>query len=597
MVMKASFISTLRLFKKHIARLITIIAIVIVSIGFMSGVGEVETTIKTKINSHYKKYNVSDFYLKSKRDTGFQTDEIETIESVFGSENIIKTLCYEFETDEKITRVYSYDLDNQKINKLEILEGRLPENEHEILVERKTNIYESANVGDVITIQTIMSGEQTYTISGIVQNPLLLHKVEETSYLNQDKNVSQVLYVNSKSLFLVNDIYAVFDDRTSFNAFNQKYEANVELVKTDLISKLGESNVSVLSLFENIGLYSLNSYAEKIGIISVIFVVFFLLVTLLVVYSTMSRLLDEERNQIACQKTLGYSSAKITSKYTFFVFIATLIGGVLAFGVGQVLTKLIYGAMCAHYDLPKYGGILNFVYYIFTFSIIIVATCLLTFATGMKLADQKPVDLLTSKSAKSGKKVFIEKITLIWNRLSFKYKSTFRNVFLFKSRFFMTVISIIGSSVLVLAGMGLFDCAVDYNDAESIVAIALVIIAFSAALSALVIYNITNINVSERNREIATLMVLGYHENEVTGYIFREVYIMSFIGAILGIPIGYVFLDFVFGLINFGTIAEINWWTWCLAPLVTMFFSFLATLLLRKKIVKINMNESLKSIE
>ena len=79
----------------------------------------------------------------------------------------------------------------------------------------------------------------------------------------------------------------------------------------------------------------------------------------------------------------------------------------------------------------------------------------------------------------------------------------------------MTVISIIGSSVLVLAGLGLFDCTKGYNDAESIMAIAIAIIVFSALLSALVIYNITNINVSERTREIATLMVLGY-------YMFRD---------------------------------------------------------------------------
>ena len=594
--MKASFISALRLFKKHIARLITIIAIVIVSIGFMSGVGEVETTLKTKINNHYEKYKVSDFYLKSKKQTGFSNDELETIESVFGAENVLKSFCLEVEENDKIIRIYNYDLTAQKINKFEILEGRLPENTNEILVERETDIYEGAKVGDEISIMLPGVGEVSYTVSGIVQHPLLMHRAEETSFKEQDKMVSQVIYVNSSSPAPVNDIYAVFSDRTTFNSFSSKYENKVNLVKENLVSKLGEDNVSVLSLFENRGVYSLNSYAEKIGLISIIFVVFFLLVTLLVVYSTMTRLLDEERNQIACQKTLGYSSSKITGKYTFFVFVATFIGGALAFGVGQVLTKLIYGAMCAHYDLPAYGGFLNFGYYLFTFAIIMLATCLLTFATGMKIADKKPVDLLTSKSSKNGKNVFIEK-TPIWKKLSFRYKSTLRNVFLFKSRFFMTVISIIGSSVLVLAGMGLFDCAVGYVDAESIVAIALAIIAFSAALSALVIYNITNINISERNREIATLMVLGYHEQEVTGYIFREVYIMAFIGAVLGLPIGYVFLDFVFGLIDFGSVGQINWWTWCLAPLVTMFFTFIATLLLRNKITKINMNASLKSIE
>ena len=595
--MKASFISTLRLFKKHIARLITIIAIVIVSIGFMSGVGEVQPTIKKTINKHYKTYNVSDLYLKSKKPTGFSTEEIANIETMFGSENILKTFCYEVEDDGKITRIYNYNLTAQKINKFEILEGRLPENANEVLVERATDLYEGAKVGDVISVKNPIGGTISCTVSGIVQYPLLMHRAEEISFLNEDKMVSQVVYFNTDSPLIVNDIYIVFENRTLFDSFNDRYEERVEQAKQLVVTKLGDDNVSALSLFENFGLYSLNSYAQKIGMISIIFVVFFLLITLLVVYSTMSRLLDEERNQIACQKTLGYSSLKITGKYTFFVFVATLGGGLFAFGVGQLLTKMIYGAMCAHYDMPDYASSLNFGYYLFTFGIIMLATCLLTFATGMKIADKKPVTLLLPKTAKVGKKVLMERIPVLWNRLSFRYKSTFRNVFLFKSRFFMTVVSIIGSSVLLLAGMGLFDCAVGYKDAVSIVAIAMVIIVFSAALSALVIYNITNINVSERNREIATLMVLGYHEKEVTGYIFREVYIMAFIGALLGLPLGYVFLDFVFELINFGSIAQMNWWTWVLNPIITMFFTFLATLLLKNKIVKIDMNASLKSIE
>ena len=116
-------------------------------------------------------------------------------------------------------------------------------------------------------------------------------------------------------------------------------------------------------------------------------------------------------------------------------------------------------------------------------------------------------------------------------------------------------------------------------------------------LCGLVIYNLTNINVSERNREIATLMVLGYSDSEVSWYIFREIHIMSFIGAVLGVPIGLAFLTFVFHLINFGSIGEINWWTWILAPAVTMLFSVLSTLLLRRKIVKTDMNSSLKILE
>ena len=198
---------------------------------------------------------------------------------------------------------------------------------------------------------------------------------------------------------------------------------------------------------------------------------------------------------------------------------------------------------------------------------------------------------------KKGKKVLLERVKFLWNRLSFKYKSTLRNIFLFKSRFFMTVLSVIGATVLVFAGFGLLDCTQNIENGISLVTVSIALIAFSALLCALVIYNITNINVSERNREIATLMVLGYKNNEVTGYIFREIYIMSAIGAILGLPLGILFLQFVFYLIDFGSLSEIHWWTYLIAPIVTMLFSFLSTFFLYRKIVKTDMNASLKILE
>lgn len=353
----------------------------------------------------------------------------------------------------------------------------------------------------------------------------------------------------------------------------------------------------MLSLFENTGFYSLISYAEKVQLIGIVFVVFFLLVTMLVVYSNMSRLFDEERGQIACMKTLGYTDFAITNRYSLFVLTGTLLGGLIALPIGLGVTYIIYAAFNMQYAMPPFPGISALVYYVITLTIITISMLLLTFFTGLKIVRNKPVELLKHKAPTPGKKVIIEKIGFIWNKLSFKYKSTLRNVLLFKSRFFMTVISVIGSTVLVFAGLGLLDCAATMANATSILAIAVILIIFSALLCALVIYNLTNINISERNREIATLMVLGYRDREITGYIFREIYIMSFIGAILGIPFGYGFMQFVFNLINFGSIAEINWWTWLLAPAVTMFFAFISTLMLRRKIIKTDMNSSLKTLE
>ena len=590
--MKKSFILTLRLFKRHLARFLTIIAIVFVSIGFMSGVGEAEKLLHKKSNDVYFSQNLSDLYLKSKKKTGFELEEIKKIEEIYGAENIMKTYCFEFVQNSKVTRVYSFDLNNINVNKLEIVEGRLPENELEVLVERKTKLYEGASIGDTVNINGT-----TYTVSGIANNPFLMHRVQESSYSKARTYVSQVFYINSNSLTTINDIYVTFENRELFDFFNDEYEQKVAQEKENVLLELEAKNVRVISLYENLGLYSVKKYARTIESLGEIFVVFFLLITMLIVYSTMVRLLDEERHQIACQKTLGYSNFSIAKRYMFFAFIATIIGGLLSFGIGLLLTRMIYVGMCAHYELPAIGGTIGVSYYFATFAMILIATCLLTLLTGLTVAAKRVSELMRPKMIQTKKKLLIERVPFIWNHLKLKYRSTIRNTFLFKSRFLMTFISIIGSSVLVTGGLGLYDSVNHYEGMSVIIAVAVFVILFSAALSMLVIYNITNINVSERQREIATLMVVGYRQKEITGYIFREIYVMCFMGAICGIPFGYWFLKYMFSVLGFGSVSQISTWVWILSPILTMLFSILATLVLKPKILKVDMNGSLKITE
>ncbi len=581
------------LFKKHFIRFLTIMAIVVVSIGFMSGIGEVESKVKDAAKEVYTTRNVSDLYLKSKRETGFTLEELDWLSRRFGEENLLHAFSYETKLDDAVTRVHAFDLEKNEINITELQSGRLPSKSNEIIAERKTQKLTEYAVGDTVSIQGV-----EYTVTGILFNPYYFSEVEEPSFQYEEQDLANVFYINTQALPMCNDLYITLEDRSLFNdTFSNGYEATIENLKSEIATELGAENVETLSLFENYGFFSLVEYADKVGVISIIFVIFFLLVTLLVVYSTMSRLLTEERAQIACQKTLGYTDFQILRKYALFVFVATMVGSLLAFPVGLGLTAIVYNAFNMQYAMVAFPKTLACAYYLITVAIVVVSTLLLTCWTGHKLIKEKPALLLTPKMPKSGKKVFLERVGFIWRRLSFKYKSTVRNIFLFKSRFFMTVFSIMGSCVLVFCGLGLLNCAAGSDSGDMLEIISIALLTFSAVLSALVIYNLTNINVSERNREIATLMVLGYHKKEVTGYIFREIYVMSIIGAVLGVPLGILFIDFVFGLIDFGTLNDIAWWTYILTPCVTVFFSFISTLLLKRRIANTDMNASLKSVE
>lgn len=585
--MKAFTRCNLRLFKRQISRFLTLVLIIVVSVGFMSGVGEIDLKIDTAINEYYVEQNVADLYIKSTKMMGFSASDIAWVEENFGVQNVKRGFSYEYKEDDGVIRVYNTDY-TKAVNTLELIEGVLPQDDDDILVERATSGLDSCKVGDIVTIM-----QKQYTVCGVVANPLIVNNAEEPSFIDEELNLSKVFYLNT-SIPITNDLYVTISDRALFDGFSEEYKKEIEDIALMVESNI--SDATVLTLYQNLGLYVLGEYANKVGTIAIIFVVFFLLITLLVVYSTMNRLYDEERNQMACMKTLGYSNVAIISRYVCFVLLASIIGGVIALFVGNALTSVVYSAFNLQYRMPEYPLTSNHLYYIGSFAIILLSTTLLTLLSGLNISRTKPSVLLSPKMQKSGKKVLIER-TFIWKKLSFRYKSTMRNVFLFKGRFFMTVISVIGSTVLVFAGLGLLNCASKMEGGSALISISMALLVFSAILCGLVVYNLTNINVGERRREIATLMVLGYNDREVSGYIFREIYIMGAIGALLGIVGGYFFIDFVFSLIDFGTLADIEWWSYILTPIVTIGFCFLATLLLRKKITNTDMNASLKSIE
>lgn len=591
MVMKAYLKTIYRMFRRHFVRFINIVAIIIVSIGFMSGIGEVEGKIKLAVSDAYREHNISDIFIKG----DLKEEDCRLIEDKmyeWGFKDISYALSYDEKIDGEVIRFYFMNLNNPTVNKFNLVEGSLPKESNQVLAERATYSIKGYEIGEIIELN-LNGAVGSYEVVGIIENPLILIKKEEPSYI-EGENLDNVIYFSTTPP-KVSDVYLTLGDRTVFQSFSKEYNGKIAELKGEIGKLL--PGVRVLGLAENNAIASLDAYAEKVGLISIVFVVFFLFVTALVVFSNMTRLIDEERGQIACMKTLGFSGGKILLKYLLFIGFATLLGGLVAFPVGFILTKVVYKSFGSRYLLPKMpkGG--SYLYFTFSCLIILISSLTVTFFVGIKTVKTKPAVLLVPKAPSAGKKTLLEKVPFIWNWFSFKYKSSIRNVFLFKSRFFMTVISVIGSTVLVLAGFGLLDNVLKNSLASVIIIISIALIAFAGALCILVVYNIASISISERKREIATLKVLGYHNIEVVGYVFREIFITNLIGAILGVPVGYAFLKIVFRFIKFGGTADINWWTWILAPVVTLIFTAVTIPLLYKKIVKTDMNASLKAVE
>ena len=138
------------------------------------------------------------------------------------------------------------------------------------------------------------------------------------------------------------------------------------------------------------------------------------------------------------------------------------------------------------------------------------------------------------------------------------------------------------------------------NTVKSLNSIVVVIIICAGLLAFIVLYNLTNINIGERLREIATVKVLGFFNREVYSYVFRENLLLTFIGALLGLGLGILLHRFIMVSIEQDGIMFGNYireWSFGYALVITLAFAQLVSLFMNRRLKRIPMVESLKSVE
>jgi putative ABC transport system permease protein len=135
---------------------------------------------------------------------------------------------------------------------------------------------------------------------------------------------------------------------------------------------------------------------------------------------------------------------------------------------------------------------------------------------------------------------------------------------------------------------------------KSMDVVTLVLIVSAAALAFVVLYNLTNINVSERIRELSTIKVLGFYDKEVTLYIYRENMLLSLLGIVAGSGLGIILHSFVLNTAELDATMFapiIKWPSYVYAALLTLLFSGIVMAFMHIKLKRIHMIEALKSVE
>ena len=202
--------------------------------------------------------------------------------------------------------------------------------------------------------------------------------------------------------------------------------------------------------------------AERINNISRIFPVFFFLLAALISLTTMTRMVDEGRNQIGTMKALGYGNVAIAMKYFVYAMIATFAGGVLGLFLGYWLfPNVIIDAYSSMYNLPSADIEFYWSYAIISMAGALLATGLSTLVSVRLSLRSNAATLLRPKAPKKGKRIVLERIPFLWNRFTFTQKVASRNLFRYKRRMLMTLFGVAGGTALLLTGFGLSDSISD----------------------------------------------------------------------------------------------------------------------------------------
>ena len=256
------------------------------------------------------------------------------------------------------------------------------------------------------------------------------------------------------------------DGRKEFNDKISEAEDKLADARSKL-EDLEKPDTYVLDRESNIGCVCFKSDSEIVAQVARVFPIFFILVAGLVCMTTMSRMVEEQRTQIGVLKALGYSEADIMSKYLMYSGVATVVGCILGYLGGIVLFPTV---IWSTYQLMYIHLPIKITFDAKLASLVFIAAILCSVGTTWISARvellETAANLMRPKAPKAGKRVALEYIPSIWNRLKFLHKVSVRNILRYKGRFFMMIVGVSGCMALVMTGFGINDSIAGFAEEQ-----------------------------------------------------------------------------------------------------------------------------------
>ena len=430
---------------KHKAQFVSIFLMALIGVFVFTGICGEYIGLEVNINDYYEETNLADGWIYSNYLNDLFLYQIDLLGPTTQMERqLVIDSVADFENEPEITLHF---VENNTISKFYLLEGKpLDINDSNgVWLDKSFANAKGLEVGDNISFES-----QGYVISkeikGLGYSPEYVYHGSSYSLI-PDYNKVGFAYLSYK---------AFPEDTVPYNILNVKFEGSPDTYYKLLDYRLNGYYSTFVQQSDHPSVYQFSEEIAKHKMMADIFPIVFIIVAMLILLTTMTRIIAHQRTQIGVLKANGFKNITLILHYISYGFWLVLTGSVLGLILGPtILPPIFYPSMTRSYKLPLWGPSWNI-----TFIYLVVIMTLFSLAVSYyaisSISNEKPSEAIKSKVPKFSTSGFIERFKF-WKKLSFNFRWNYRDANRNKLRGIMTIIGVMGCSALLIGAFGLYD--------------------------------------------------------------------------------------------------------------------------------------------
>jgi len=439
---------------KHKAQFISIFLMAFLGVFVFTGISSEYTGLEANIDHYYDETNMADGWIYSPYLNDLFLYQVDVLGATTQMERqLVVDSVADFENEPEITLHF---VENNTISKFYLLEGKpLDINDSDgVWLDKSFAEANGLNVGDRISFESngyIIDKE----IKGLGYSPEYVYHSSPDSIIPDYSKIG-FAYMSYK---------AFPEDTVPYNVLNVKFDGSPDTYSKLLDYRLNGYYSTYVKQSDHPSVYQFSEEITKHKMMANIFPIVFIIVAMLILLTTMTRVIAHQRTQIGTLKANGFKNITLTIHYISYGFWLVLSGSILGLILGpMILPKIFYPTMIKSYKLPFWdtSGNMTFIYLIVVMAIFSLGV---SYHAISSISNEKPSDAIKPKVPKASTSGVIERLN-IWKKLSFNFRWNYRDAKRNKLRSIMTIIGVMGCSALLIGAFGLYDGLNDVKEWE-----------------------------------------------------------------------------------------------------------------------------------